>query len=263
MEQIQAPPPAFETFEQCAVFYDRLTAHHDYELWTSVLEGAARRQGLAGSRLLDIACGTGKSFLPLLERGYRVTACDVSQAMLMRATTKCDGRASLHVADMRNLPELGEHDLVTCLDEPLNYLLRKSDVRLAFGSAAGCLARDGIYLFDLNTLYTYRTDFAQDDCYEQDGWFFVWRGEGREDAAPGSKVGLLIEAFAPLPDGNWRRFKSHHVQRHYTNDFVVGELERAGLDCLAVHGQHPDGTLDEELDELRHTKRIYIARPAR
>src|SRR3954464_2851484 len=210
MEQIQASPPASETFEECAAFYDHLTAHHDYAHWTTVLEGAARTHGLEGRRLLDIACGTGKSFLPLLERGYRVTGCDISRGMLDRAAAKSGGRATLHLADMRSLPELGEHDFVTCLDEPLNYLLSESEVQLSFASAARCLARDGIYLFDLNTLHTYRSIFARDDCYEQDGWLFIWRGEGRSDAPPGTTASALIEAFAPLPGGDWRRLSSRH-----------------------------------------------------
>jgi SAM-dependent methyltransferase len=251
---------AHRTFEECASFYDRLTAHHDYEHWTRVLEGAARRHGLAGRRLLDVACGTGKSFLPMLDRGYRVTACDVSEAMLARAAGKSRGRAELHVADMRRLPRLGEHDLVTCIDEPINYLLREQDVRATFHSAARCLAPHGIYLFDLNTLHTYRSIFARDECYEQERWLFVWRGQGDEGVPPGGESAVVIEAFAPGPDGRWRRMSSRHVQRHHPHAFVVEELERAGLSCLAVYGQHPDGTLDDEVDESGHTKRIYLAR---
>jgi SAM-dependent methyltransferase len=260
MRHGQAPLRAHTTFEECASFYDRLTAHHDYEHWTSVLEGAARRNGLAGRRLLDVACGTGKSFLPMLDRGYRVAACDVSRAMLSRAAAKCRGRAALHLADMRRLPRLGEHDLVTCLDEPINYLLGEQDVRQTFRSAAGCLARNGVYLFDLNTLHTYRSIFARDECYEQEGWLFVWRGQGDREAEPGGESSVLIEAFAPGPDGKWRRMSSRHVQRHYTHELVVDGLESAGLACVAVYGQHPDGTLDDEVDEASHTKRIYIAR---
>jgi ubiquinone/menaquinone biosynthesis C-methylase UbiE len=39
----------------------------------------------AGSRVLDLPCGTGRLTRLLVERGYRVTGADVSEAMLARA----------------------------------------------------------------------------------------------------------------------------------------------------------------------------------
>jgi SAM-dependent methyltransferase len=39
----------------------------------------------AGSRVLDMPCGTGRMTRILVERGYRVTAADISEAMLARA----------------------------------------------------------------------------------------------------------------------------------------------------------------------------------
>ena len=49
-----------------------------------LIELAAPRPG---ERVLDVACGTGKSFMPFLARGWDVTACDLSPAMLARAAT--------------------------------------------------------------------------------------------------------------------------------------------------------------------------------
>ena len=49
---------------------------------------ACPKHGLPGNRVLDAGCGTGKSFLPLLERGFEVTACDQSEAMLDVAASK-------------------------------------------------------------------------------------------------------------------------------------------------------------------------------
>src|SRR5919107_5351046 len=88
-------------YDAFAPYYDRFTAHHDYDLWTSELLALAERHGLAGRRLLDVGCGTGKSFLPYLERGWAVTACDISPAMLTRAAAKAGGRVELAVADAR------------------------------------------------------------------------------------------------------------------------------------------------------------------
>jgi ubiquinone/menaquinone biosynthesis C-methylase UbiE len=76
------------------------TAHHDYEGWTATLECLARAHGLRGRRLLDVVCGTGKSLLPFLARGYEVVACDVSQEMVRIAAQKAGDGARVEVHDM-------------------------------------------------------------------------------------------------------------------------------------------------------------------
>ena len=120
------PPatPAAEAYKGLAPFYDELTREHDYDAWTLHLEQRARRFGVRGKRLLDAACGTGKSFLPLLERGYRVTGCDMSPEMLDLARAKAP-EAELFLADVRALGRVGEFDLITCLDDIVNYLIER------------------------------------------------------------------------------------------------------------------------------------------
>src|SRR6187401_1049105 len=93
---------AAEAYEGLAPFYDVLTREHDYEGWTYHLEQAALGFGVSGSRLLDAACGTGKSFLPFLARGYEVTACDVSPGMVELARLKAPA-VEPFVADIRAL----------------------------------------------------------------------------------------------------------------------------------------------------------------
>src|SRR5215210_3637169 len=90
-------------YDLLAADYDAFTAHHDYERWTATLEALARRHGASGHRLLDLACGTGKSFLPFLRRGYSVTACDISPAMTRRARAKAGSRADVLERDVREL----------------------------------------------------------------------------------------------------------------------------------------------------------------
>src|SRR3954451_16608745 len=141
---------ALTAYEALASHYDAFTAHHDYEAWTRDLEALAGRHGLAGRTLLDVACGTGKSFLPYLERGYAVVGCDASPAMLARAADKTGGRVPLHVADMRALPELGSFALVTLLDDAVNYLHDAEQLTATFAGVARNLATDGIVLFDAN-----------------------------------------------------------------------------------------------------------------
>src|SRR3712207_3877476 len=125
---IPAAENALGTYETFAPFYDSFTREYPYDEWLGDLEGWALRCGLRGRRLLDVACGTGNSFMPMLARGYEVTACDLSPSMAARAKAKAGDRAQVTVADMRALPWRSSFDLVTCVDDSLNYLLSATDL---------------------------------------------------------------------------------------------------------------------------------------
>ena len=246
-----------------APHYDALTAGHDYDAWTGALEELAREHGLRGRRLLDVACGTGKSFLPFLARGYEVSACDLSPEMLAVARRKAGGRARIFRADMRALPATAPVELVICLDDALNYLLDPDDLASAFASARRCLEPGGLYVFDVNTLGAYRSVFATDSWSEAGGELFVWRGRSGRELAPGTVAHATIEIFAPAGRDRWQRLTSEHHQRHHTDAEIRSALRAAGLRCVAVRGLTPDGTLHRRVAELRHTKRIYLATPAK
>src|SRR4029077_16232734 len=128
-------------FEAMAPVYDDFTAHHDYELWLGNLLPRLEAHGLPGRRLLDVACGTGKSFIPMLEWGWEVTACDISGSMIEQAREKVGGNVELRVADMRELPRYGEFDLVLCLDDAINYQLTLDELEQTLRSLQRNLAR--------------------------------------------------------------------------------------------------------------------------
>jgi SAM-dependent methyltransferase len=244
-------------YETLAPFYDRFTAHHDYELWTRGLLGLARRHALSGRRVLDAGCGTGKSFLPLLERGFQVTACDRSQAMLDVAATKVDGRVALHRRDLRRLDRLGEFDLITCLDDVANYLTEPAELEEALSGLARNLRPGGLLLFDANTLATYRGFFRETAVVEEPGLVMVWRGLAEEGFGPGGLARADLDVFEAA-GGRWARTTSRHEQRHHPRATVGRCAERAGLRCLAAYGQDPAVRFDDHLDELRHSKAIYV-----
>ena len=79
---------ATRAYAVLAPVYDLLTAEYAYGPWLGAIERVAREHGLRGHRLLDVGCGTGKSFMPLLERGFDVTACDISPEMVELAQHK-------------------------------------------------------------------------------------------------------------------------------------------------------------------------------
>lgn len=258
MTPISLDSDAARAYAVLAPVYDLLTADYAHGPWLSALERLAVRHGLAGKRLLDVACGTGKSFLPMLERGFEVTACDISPEMVAVAERKAGARADLHVADMRRLPVLGEFNLITCLDDAMNHLLGPEELAEAFEGLRANLAPGGLLVFDVNTLAAYRS--VPDVVFEDDDRVVCWRGGLAELAEPGEQAEVVIDLFTHEGNGVWRRSLSRQRHRHHPVEEIRRVADEAGLAVAAVLGQRPGAVLDEHLDEQVHGKAVFVMR---
>ncbi len=251
---------AESTYEAMAPVYDDFTAHHDYVGWIGDLLAILEPHGLTGRRLLDVACGTGKSFEQMLPRGWQVTACDISAAMVELARKRASDAVELSVADMLELPRFGEFDLIWALDDAINYLLSAEELERALTGMRANLAATGLLLFDVNCLPAYRTFFAETSVVERSGLRLTWHGLSAADVAPGSICESRLEVESIDGEGAAPETSMTHRQRHFPEAEVLAVLERAGLECLDVYGHGLDGIPKQPLDESTHTKAIYVAR---
>lgn len=259
----EKPRWAEVAYEAIAPVYDAFTAHHKYEEWLTSLLGVLDKHEIAGKRLLDVACGTGKSFIPMLDWGWEVAACDVSPAMVAIAAEKVGERARLSVADMRELPDFGQFDVVWCIDDAVNYLLSTEEMDQALSGMRRNLSPEGLMLFDLNTLHAYRTFFAEEAVIERDSTRMTWKGMASVTMEPGSIAEASFEAEPLDPSAGPAVPPELHRERHFPEATVLAALERCGLECLDVYGQEQDGIPRQPLDEDRHFKAIYVARAKR
>jgi SAM-dependent methyltransferase len=247
---------ARQTYEALAPSYDDFTLGYgyQYETWTATLLARAEQEGLAGDRLLDVACGTGFSFIPLLERGWRVTGCDVSPAMVEGARAKIGDRVELLVADMRELPVLGEFDLIWSINSAMNYLLGTDELAATLAGMRRNLAHGGLVLFDLLSLKTARAFFVDELPVEREGKKFLWRGVlAADEVVPGAIGGGRLEE-----EGKSNPAALHRM-RHFGEAEVLAAIAAAGLRCAQVLGEK-DGALQEDLDEEDQPTAVYLCR---
>ncbi|MFT3864642.1 MAG: class I SAM-dependent methyltransferase [Solirubrobacterales bacterium] len=250
-------------YESIAPVYDDFTAHHDYETWIGTLLELAASHGLTGDTALDVACGTGKSFLPLLERGWQVTACDISASMLELARQKAGDRVRIELADMRELPVFGSFDLVFCLDDAVNYLHTQAELEAALRRMAANLAPDGVLVFDSNTLTNYGGFFTEHIEVEANGVRMIWDGLTPRDIEPGAICEARFSVEPLVPGGGPTIAPALHRQRHHPDAEVQAAIGAAGLELLGLYGHHHDGVPHQPMSETEHTKAIYLARAAR
>lgn len=243
-----------DVYDRTAAVYDRFTAHHDYELWIGNLLPALARRGLHHGRLLDVACGTAKSFIPMLKRGWSVVGVDISERMLDVARSKVGDAAELQRHDMRDLPQLGRFELVWCLDDAVNYLLDTGELEACLAGLRRNLSDDGLCVFDVNTLASYAGFFASTEHVEDESGRLTWRGHEGRDFAAGALAAATLEVETAAT-----RERIVHRQRHFPPAQIEMAIAASGLDLLATYGITTAAVLEQPLDESRHTKAIFVA----
>lgn len=247
-------------YEAIAPVYDDFTAHHDYRLWVGTLLELGAAHGLRGDTVLDVACGTGKSFLPMIDLGWKVTACDLSPSMAELARAKAGPGVRVEVSDMRELPVYGSFDLVACLDDAMNYLHSQAEVEATLRGLAANLGPEGILIFDSNSLIVYNGFFSEHVEVEANGRRMVWDGL----AGGTMEKGEIAEAtfgVEPITPGTGPTIAPEtHRQRHHPEAEIRAALDAAGLELLEVYGHHFDGVPHLPINEAKHTKAIWIAR---
>jgi SAM-dependent methyltransferase len=252
---------AREAYDRYAPIYDEANAQNDYEMWLGeTLLPELEKRGLRKDWALDVGCGTGRAFDPLLARGWRVVGCDVSPGMLAEARRKFGSDVRLLEADARSLPAIsptdgqpagGDFSLILLLNDVVNYITEDDGLAKVFAGIERNLSRrGGLVVFDANTLALFRADFSSGAMKERG---LEWRGL-TEEAKPGMVFGARLSGEG---------VETHvHRQRHWTTPQVKGALEAAGLRCLAALGQREEGErvlLSEPPDEERDAKVIYVA----
>ena len=222
---------AYTVLARC---YDRLTGDVGYEKWADYLERHFRKLKQPVRSVVELGCGTGSLTRLLAERGYRMTAVDLSPDMLAVADQKCGGLDVLFLCqDMSRLVLLEPADaVISCLDS-VNYVTRPAAVKRTFQQVCKALAPGGLFLFDVKTPLALESADGQTYLDEDDGLFCVWRGE----YSPKRRIcGYGLDLFVREEDGSWSRGGEYHEEYAYTTVELEDYLHEAGFRTVRQYG---------------------------
>lgn len=222
---------AYTVLARC---YDRLTSDVDREKWADYVERHFRRSKRAVRSVVELGCGTGSLTRLLAERGYAMTAVDLSPDMLSVADQKCEGLDVLFLCqDMSRLALLEPADaVISCLDS-VNYVTRPAAVKRTFQRVYKALAPGGSFLFDVKTPLALENAGGQTYLDEDDDLFCVWRGEYSRKRRV---CGYGLDLFVREEDGSWSRGGEYHEEYAYTMDELDGFLREAGFRDIRQYG---------------------------
>jgi SAM-dependent methyltransferase len=103
----------------------------------------------AGGPVLELAIGTGRLALPLVERGLEVHGVDASERMVEKLRAKPGGEAiQVTMGDFADVPIEGEYRLVFIAFNTLFALLTQEDQLRCFANVAEHLTEDGAFVVE-------------------------------------------------------------------------------------------------------------------
>ena len=157
---------------------------------------------------------------------------------------------------MRELELYGSVRAVVSVCDSMNYILEEADLREVFSRVHEYLEEDGVFIFDLNTVYKYRDLLGETTIAEnREEGSFIWENYFDEESAINEyDLTLYIRE-----DGeSYRRFEEVHYQRAYDLETIGRLLADAGMELTAAYDAF---TKEPARDD---SERIYVvAHPRR
>lgn len=220
-------PIQVERFSGFAEFYDEFMSRLvNYSAWVDYIISIFKNKKVVVQTILDLACGSGIPTLLFAQKRYQVVGLDISKEMLKVFKDKLVKNSyciSLIQADMRNFTIPEKVDAVVCLYDSMNYLLTVQDLLACFNCVSNCLKPNGLFVFDMNTIYCLASFWDNRETPRQIGDIYsLWRNRYN----PQSQISTL-QLTVYTNDG--RLFREIHQERGYEESVIRDTLLKANF----------------------------------
>jgi len=225
-----------DAYSGFALCYDALMSEVDYDDWTERLLEVAFRHGAKPFKIADLACGTGNITNALAQRGYEVIGVDLSQPMLSIAQDKAY-EAHLKVRYLlQDIVTLKLHrpvDLLTMINDGINYIEGKAQLKSAFEHMAGALVPGGLLLLEFSTPYKLEHVLGNTTIAESDEEIsMIW--ENAYDPGSGTQTMHLTFFLRDEEQPNlYERFEETHVQYAHEAE-VLAALAHSWFETVEI-----------------------------
>lgn len=225
-----------------APVYDRLNDTVDYSLWADFIESCFQKYSINRKvkSVLDLGCGTGSMTLELCRRGYDLTGLDISDEMLSVADSRLHEEGYNDVlfilGNMCSFELYGTVDAIVCCLDGINHLTSREDLYSCFSLVANYLEDGGLFIFDLNTPYKFKTVYSDRDyILEDDGIMCCWRNRLSKK---GDRVDFYLTVYEEQSDGSWERHDGLERERAYGLKAIENALTACGLELVNVSADY-------------------------
>ncbi len=238
-----------------APVYDKLNDTVDYSKWADFISKLFDKFSPDKKivSVLDLGCGTGSMTIELARRGYDMTALDISDEMLSVASSRAreyglEGILFIE-SDMCDFELYGTVDAIVCCLDGINHLTTRNELTECFSLVNNYLEPDGLFVFDVNTPYRFKTMYADRDyILEDEGIMCCWRNRLNKK---GDAVDFFLTVFEEK-NGEWIRSDGAQRERAYSLRTLKNALAECGFELLDVSADYDFNKPNDE------TVRWYI-----
>ena len=186
-----------------------------------------KRNGIAGGRVVDLGCGSGRWARALNQSGYEVVGVDQSPAFI-RLARKMAPKSIFVLGSLWRL-KLPCCDAVTAIGECLNYRFdhkaRKQEVVRLFARVYRALRPGGVFIFDLAGPARIPEDSPRRTSFQGKDWLILVEAAGDRRRNVLARRIISFRKTGTL----YRRSEEIHRLHLYIPSEIVKVLRRAGF----------------------------------
>jgi SAM-dependent methyltransferase len=223
----------FENDEFWRAFYPWMFRERRFQSAPEEVEQLLALSGVAQGAALDLCCGPGRHSIPLVQRGFHVTAVDRSPFLLNKARERAaEAGAAIEFVqcDAREFVRPAAFDLAINLFTSFGYFSREEDLTV-LRNIRTSLKNGGVFIADI----------VGRECIRSPA---VFRNAHWEESADGE---IFIDHSEVLPGwtklrAHWLLVKSSEARRFgfelnlYSGQELTGALKQAGFSEVEIFG---------------------------
>lgn len=223
-----------EAYTSFAQVYDMFMDNIPYDEWCEYLIKMLKKYGVDEGLVLELGCGTGSVTRRLERSNYNMIGIDNSEDMLSIAREKGPDSILYLLQDMTEFELYGTVNAVVSICDSINYILEEEELLKVFKLVNNYLEKDGVFIFDMNTVYKYKELMGDNVIAENRAeGSFIWENTYYEDEQINEyNLTLYIKDDK---ENIYNRFEEIHYQRAYSIDRIKNLLEKAGMEFVAVY----------------------------
>lgn len=244
-----------------AEIYDDVMENVPYQYWFRYLKDLLKYYNHQPESVLELASGTSNMTLKLidLQSLNRITALDLSPAMISKAAEKLETKiynsqelSGSSVQENKNKYQLqkkeqelnidfktqnmtnfyfeNKFDLIVSFFDSLNYLKDIDQLQSCFESAAGCLNKDGLFIFDMNSIGRINSIEEKSFVIEGDSYQCFW-----EDIVKAEENLWQVKLKICPNNDQLPCFEESHSERGYKINTILRLLKSSGFQAVDIY----------------------------
>lgn len=227
-----------EAYSGFAKVYDAFMDNIPYQEWSEYLIRLLKEYGIEDGIVLDLGCGTGNITKQLAGNGYDMIGIDNSEEMLSIAREHSSDQILYLLQDMREFELFGTVRATVSICDSINYIMSEEELCQVFQLVNNYLDEGGIFIFDMNTEYKYKTILSNNTIAEnREDKSFIWENYYYEEEQINEyDLTIYVKEESDHSSQNvYYRYDETHYQKSYSLECIKYLLEKAGMEYIIAY----------------------------